>query len=433
MFSLHETSQRRVCRVAFIACAAVPTLITLVWIAYSLRPWRESDWQRTLSQQLHVHGSVENVISLRPGNLRLIDVQLADLRSQMPLVALNEVRTRWRGSELTLIADQLLIESASFPSLAATLATWMSAADLPAVQLQASRLKIEGPSQQTVLLRDVRMQSQQKAGQTQQLAIQAMLLMGEQREAAHPLKLVIQQSATRTTATLHTDAGRLPSWLLVDVLPSVARCDEASFSGSVRLEGNARNVSGSLRGRIAGLSLSDWLGPASPHTVRGLAQVELDQLTWNGDRVVSAHGNLRGANGAVGDSLLIEAVKRLYCVAGSNVVLDSAPDERLLSFDELACEFHISDAGITLKGKCASLAIDSPGCLLTAGGRALLLEPTYSNMPVAQLVQLLSQAASSWLPASQEAHAMAGKLPLPSVGPQTQKDVAERPKDSKSR
>ena len=433
MFSLHETTQRRVCRVAFITCAAVPTLLTLVWIAYSLRPWRESDWQRTLSQQLHVHGCVDHVTSLRPGTLRLKNVQLADLRSEMPLVALNEVRTRWRGSELTLIADQLLIESASFPSLAATLATWMSAADLPAVQLQAKLLKIEGPSQQTISLRDVSMRSQQKAGQPQQLAIKAMLLTGEQGEAAHPLQLVVQQNATQTTATLHTDAGRLPSWLLANLLPSVARSPEATFSGSVRLESNARKVSGSLRGRVTGLSLSDWLGFESPHTVRGMAQVELDQLTWQGERVVSAHGNLSAANGAVGNSLLIEAVKRLYCVTGADVVLDSTSVGKLLPFDELACEFQITNAGITLKGKCASLAIDSPGCLVSAGGRALLLEPTYSNMPVAQLVQLLSKSASSWLPASQEAHAMAGKLPLPSVSPQSQAEVAEKPKDSKSR
>ncbi|MCH8839457.1 MAG: hypothetical protein IH831_02025, partial [Planctomycetes bacterium] len=59
-------------------------------------------------------------------------------------------------------------------------------------------------------------------------------------------------------------------------------------------------------------------------------------------------------------------------------------------------------------------------------GRPLLMEPTYTNLPVAQLVQVLSQPASSWLPASQEAHAMAGKLPLPSVGSQAPKEVASR-------
>jgi hypothetical protein len=427
MFSLHESTQRRVCRVAFVVCAVAPTLLTLTWVAYSQRPGREADWRRTLSQQLHVRGTVEQIASPRPGVVRLKNVRLADLRSGRPLCALGEIRAQWRGSQLTLVADELRVEAESFSTLATTLATWLSATELPAVDLQARRLTIVGSSQQTLSLQHVRVQSERQAAQTQQLALQAILPAAEQGGATHTLRLVARQRGKLTTATLDTDTARLPSWLLADLLPSFARCAGATFTGSVRLEGDAQEVSGSLHGRLANLTINDWLGPDSPHRVRGIAHVELEQLTWSGDRVLTAHGNLYAANGAIGHSLLLDVIKRFYCVPGPLVELKTNSVEKMQSFDELACGFHITSEGITLTGKCASLANSAPGCMLTIDGRPLLMEPTYANLPVAQLVQVLSQPASSWLPASQEAHAMAGKLPLPSVGSQAPKKVATRP------
>ncbi len=85
MFSLHESTQRRVSRVVFVACAILPTLATLIFVAYVHRPWREADWQRSLSQRLHVRVAVDEVASPQPGVTRLHDVWLADLRSERPL------------------------------------------------------------------------------------------------------------------------------------------------------------------------------------------------------------------------------------------------------------------------------------------------------------------------------------------------------------
>ena len=432
MFSLHEITQRRVCRVVFVLGAVAPTLLTLAWATHSLRPWREADWQRTLSERLHVRGTIEQVSAPRPGMFQLKNVRLSDLRSERPLATLDIVRGQWKDSRPTLFADELRIEAESFSALAGTLATWLSAVDLPAVELQAERLTIEGRSRQTFSLQKLHVRSQRRTDQTEQVAMQAVWPAEGQGGGGVPLRLVVRQRGLQTTATLHTDLAPLPSWLLADLLPSVARCDGASFSGSVRLESGFQLSSGSLRGQLIGLTLKDWLGPDSPHPVRGKARLELEQLSWHGDRVVEAHGNLRATQGAVGHSLLIEAVNRLYCVAGPTVVLDPSSLGKLQPFDTLACEFHINRAGITLAGKCASSDATS-GCLLVADGRTLLLEPSYSSLPVAQLVQVLSKAASSWLPASREAHNMAGKLPLPSVGPQAPQEVASRPEETNSR
>jgi hypothetical protein len=435
MFSLHETTQRRVCRMAFVVGALVPTLLTLVWAAHSLRPWREADWQRTLSQQLHVHSSVDHITSPRPGIDQLTNVRLADLRSELPLAALDEVRAQWLDSRLVLVAGELQVEVNSFPALGSTLAASMSAGNLPEVELQADRLIIVGRLQQTFSLHSLRMVSQLQEGRSRHLILQAMLPPTEQGGAGQPLRLVVEQHGKLIKTTLHTGAAQLPSWLLPELLPSVAHCEGTTFSGSMQLEADQGKTSGSLRGRLAGLKLSEWLGVDSPHALHGTAHVGIDQLVWRDGRIVSARGTLKASRGAVGRSLLVDAVKRFYCLPGASAALEGSPVESLQPFDELACEFHLGSEGISLTGKCVSTSDAEQGCLLAVDGRSLLLEPPYANLPVALVVQVFSQPASSWLPASREAHDMAGTLPLPNTATHSskEKEVAVQSKDSSSR
>lgn len=429
MFSLHESTQRRVCRVVFVIFALIPAVVTLAWIAYALRPWREADWKRTLSQQLHVRGTVEHATSPRPGITLLKHVRLADLRTNRPLGEFGEIRAQWRGQQLMLVADELRIEAGSFPKLATTLATWMSATELPAVDLQARQLTILGTSGQTLPLLQARVQCLQQ----ERLMIRATLPPKKLGGTAHTLQLVVRQRGDQTTATFDTSSARVPSWLLADLLPTVSRCAEGTLSGSLQLEGDAQQVRGSLQGRLENLSISSWIGPDSAHRVEGTVRVELDELTWQNDRVVTAQGSLYAGEGAISHSLLFDAIKRFYCVPGPLAGLKSNSQERMQAFDEMACGFRVSSEGITVKGKCDSLVEAAPGCMLAIDGRPLLMEPAYANLPVAQLVQVLSQPASSWLPASQEAHSMAGKLPLPSTNSKADEEVANRLNDSTSR
>ncbi|MGI9455089.1 MAG: hypothetical protein ACR2NU_00920 [Aeoliella sp.] len=433
MFSLHETTQRRICRTLFIVCAVVPAVITLAWVTYSQRPWLETDWQRSLSQQLHVRVAVEHVASPKPGMRRLKNVRLADLRSELPLGSIDRVSVQCQGSQLTLAADQLRIEAEHLPALAATIATCMSASELPAAKLQIERLAIVGQEKQTLALSNVRLHSENENPRTG-LRVQAELSGTGQGGAPPTVRLLVERHGKTTTATLDTGGAHLPSWVLVDLLPSVARCAEATYSGSVRLESDTEQTSGSLHGRFENLALEQWVGAASPHQVQAIGRVELDQFQWREQRVEVAHGNLQASRGIVSHSLLADFKRRLFCVPGPGIAnLQSVVGDGLLPFDELSCGFHMTGAGLTLTGRCRTIRDGAPGCLLASEGEPLMLEPQYANLPVAQLVQVLSQPAASWLPASREANEMAGKLPLPRVGPQPKEEVATQPKESTAR
>lgn len=431
MFSLHESTQRRVCRVAFVVCAVLPTVVTFLFVAHALRPWREADWQRTLSQQLHVRVAVDEVTSPQPGITRLKDVRLADLRSERPLGSLDEVRSQWRRSQLTLCVEELRIEVGQLPTVAAALATWMATDSLPDVELQADRLTFVDDSQRSVVFRNVRLHAESKGARTGRLAI---LVESSGTGQGTTLRLLVERSDASTVAMLDTGEARLPAWLLLDLLPSLRRCVEATFAGSLRLESDARNVGGSLRGRFDDVALDRWIGPDTMHRVQGTASVDLDQLRWRTDRVETASGKLRAGRGALSRSLLADAVKRLFFVPDSQLGnLEAAAGDEMQPFDELACSFQMTDAGLTIGGQCHAGGEGAPGCVLAISGRPLLLESRYANLPVAQLVQVMSQPAASWLPASQEAHDMAGKLPLPSSRPKPKPEVATRPSDSAQR
>jgi hypothetical protein len=428
MFSLHESTQRRVCRVAFVVCAVLPTLATLSFVAYVHRPWREADWQRTLSQRLHVRVAVDEVASPQPGVKRLHNVRLADLRSERPLGSLNEIRAQWRGSQLTLTADELRIEAGQLPILAAAIATWIAIDSLPVAELQADRLTVVDAGQRSVTFKNVRLHGEANGARTGRLAVQAELSRIEQGTIPLSLRLLVEQRDGATVAVLDTGGARVPAWLLLDLLPSLSRCVDATFAGSLRLEGDSQNLCGTLRGQFDNVALNQWIGPGTSHRVQGTASVTLDQLQWRAGRVEKVVGNLRAERGAVSLSLLADVVKRLFFLPGAQLGnLELGVGDELQTFDELACSFQLTDAGITIGGECPLGGDGAPGCVLAVGGRPLLVESRYPNLPVAQLVQVLSQPAASWLPASQEAHDMAGKLPLPSSRPKAEPEVAAQP------
>ena len=440
MFSLHETVQKRVCRAAFVVGCVVPTLWTIGWIVYFHRPWHRADWQRTLTQQLHLRATLDDFAYPRPGVTRLIGLELAELRSGKPLASIDKLRVQRHGGQLALVADQVELEARQFSALAAALDTWLSAADLPSVELRADRLTLvdrsPGSAENAAVSNRVEMTNLRVRGELvgqapRRFWIQAELSDAGQTGGASTLtiQLVIQRTEDRLLATLDTKQSPLPVWLLAEVVPGWGRCPAARFTGALQIENNALGLRGSLTGRFDNVDLQQWVGPiAAPHRLAGTVDVKLDQLTWQNGRVDVAKGELHGAAGVVSRSLLSTAAKRLFCALGPRLSgAEKTSAEQPQAFDQLACRFRMTSVGITLSGTCSVDAQGARGCLLAVDRQPLLWEPGYVDLPVAQLVQALAQPAASWLPATREAHQMAGALPLPSAAETEAKQVAARP------
>lgn len=431
---MHESTQRIACRGLFVLCALIPAVATVLWIAYSMRPWREVDWQQTISQQLHVRVNVEEVVSPRPGKTHLQGVTLSDLHSGEPLGSIDLVRVHWRNSRLVLDCDQLEISADSFSALAATLSTALSASELPPCQLQAKALAVVGSRAERILLTQMRCFADRGRQSQGKLVAQAELPVAADATASPTIKIVAERFGTTTSATLDTGGGRIPSWLLRSVLPGIATCPGSTYAGVLRLQGDATQVQGSLDGRFEELDAKSWIDFADEHSFAAMIDMELEQLRWTDGRIDVAHGSLTATGGSISPSLLQAFVERLRCKVGPAAMVAGL---KVIDFDELSCGFHLTSRGLSVLGRCRSIHDGAPGCMLAAGGEPVLVEPESAVLPVTLIVQVLSRPARSWIPGSREANEMAGSLPLPRVGPvpsdTPQQEVATQPKDSKSR
>ena len=435
MFSLHESKQRVVCRVLFVLCAVVPALATLSWILYSHRPWRESDWQATIAQQLHVAVSVGEVTSTRPGVTYLDDVSLAELGSHQPLGRLNRVKVTWRGSELLLEADKLSVTSDNLADIATVTRTALSSGGLPTCQIYVQELEIAGTPDERLSLTKAWFSVNTSSGGLGKIAIQAEIPLNSSNGGFATARVLVEQSGSRASTTLETGGAYLPAWLMKPTLPSLANCTEAIYSGTIRWETDESGTSGSLHGQLQRLSLGHWCG-STDGLISASAGVDIEELKWVGDRLEVARGTVSASSGSVGPQLLARMQEKLYCRPGQVRANNQDSD---LEFDELSCAFQLTAGGLTLTGRCQSTDDGAPGCLLARGGQAILRESEYSNLPVALMVQAMAQPEASWLPSipgSQEANDMAGNLPLPRVGPRphqgADEEMAARPKDSTS-
>ncbi len=421
MFALHETTQRRVCRGIFLVGCLLPTLLTLGWIAYWHRPWREADWQRTLAQNLHMRAEVEQMTAPRPGTTALTNLRLADLRTAKTLGSMPKLTIQQRDSRLTLSTEHLELQAQQLPQLVAALATWLAselAADaLTAIDFQADQLTISDASLQTIRLKNLSVASDFSDPAIQRFRFRAESIF----DAGKTIQLVLENQGDTLRVKLNTQQTWLPAWLIGKLVPGVGGCGPAKFSGVVTAENKGQQTRGELRGRLEEVDLQQWAGTASPHRLECLAQVQLEHLAWSDDIVEVARGEMKAGASQANYSLFLALAdpKIFHCGIGpgwKNHQPTSA--EEPIGFEQLALRFEMTSAGIRLTGGCEGGAL-----MLAEAGPLLYGPPKDAVLPVASLVQLFHRPQKGWLPDTRGAHKMASGLPLPGETEQATKNI----------
>jgi hypothetical protein len=204
----------------------------------------------------------------------------------------------------------------------------------------------------------------------------------------------------------------MPARLLAAVAPGFDQFGKlASFEGAVRWTFDQRSVRGSTSGRIEKADLATLLPSGSPHELRGLATIALEELRWNGERLERLTGSIRSDRAQASRSF-VDALEKAFHCPRPGVGQASAIESSILELDAIAMRFQLDDRGLTLMGECPATA---SGCLALSGGRPLVLQPPFRDIPAGVLVQALSAAPTAWIPATREAVKMADRLPLPNA------------------
>ena len=382
----------------------MPTLLTLVGIAYCNRPWRQSDWQEDLLGSLHVRAEISNVTRPRPGTIVLTDLRFADLQSSNTLASVDQLRLSRLNSRSNLKASGIEVFAEQLSEFVEAFATWLASGESTQLDFHAERLTIASQSWQALQLHNVSLRSEPTAQGGQRFILTA------NNDLDETLKVELNYENKNLSCAINAQLAQLPAWLIGELVPGIHSCGSASFSGVILAERGNQSTSGKLRGRVEHIDLQEWIGTDCPHRLQGLAELALEELSWSAGRIENARGTMVASNGAAGYSLLENAQKRCGCVTGRawEATTSEAQDE-LVPFDKLALRFQLSPSGIVITGQCVEDALMEREHL-----PLMALQHPEILLPVGHFVGLFNYTGQpGWMPATRNAHNMADDLPLP--------------------
>ncbi|MEM9352782.1 MAG: hypothetical protein AAGA92_07195 [Planctomycetota bacterium] len=387
MFSLHETTQRTLCRVLFVACCALPASAALLWCAYESTPWAAARWEASVAAPIGGVVEAEGFQRVRPGVLRL------DRLRWMPEGAANAVELEAvQISSGGLSARNAAIEGGTIRQ--ALLLLGRNTTPGRPMRIRVASLQVRGESSAETL-RDVEVNADSGAA--------GWRVSAAGRCDKQPVRITAAEAGDAVRLTCDCRQGPVPAWVLGSLVDRFAGLSDARFAGRLSVEHRGGATSGEVVGAFADFPLHALLGKGSPHQWQGEGDLILERVAWADDRLLEAAGAVEAGPGAAGASLLAAANRSLRC--GLRV----QPAGGGVAFDRTAFRFRIDAQGIALSGQCPEF----PGALLARGGAAVLTQPPLERLPIAHLVQTLTAEGGGWVPATRHAQQLARGLPLP--------------------
>jgi hypothetical protein len=418
MFRLHETSRRRVCRIAFVAFCLAPTAATAAWIAHWHRPWRVADQETRLSAYLGLGVRLADWREPRPGGGRTSTLTLVD-PSTAAIVELADLSLARAGASTSLVAQAATLDVQSFDELAVLAREALNRHGDLDLTIQAGTVTASDGGDRTLALEGVAVKIDRDADGGRQGQLVARVADGSNTPPVVrvALKAVGAGLKRRIEATIDARNAKLPGWLVDDLVPVIGDVgDAATFTGLVRMEFASDHVQGVASGQLETVSLSAMLGSGKVHAARGHATVTLQELRWRDGRIEGMAGVVQSENAEVSQSLVAAAVANLFCGNASAELFKPEHQAKPVSIDRLACRFQLDQTGLSLAGAIPPDAALPHGCIAASGGRPLLTTPPYPRLPAGAWVQFVSGPAQSWVPATRSAVDMAQRMPLPEAG-----------------
>lgn len=422
MFAFHETTRKRICRTAFIALCLAPTLATAAWIVDRRLPSRTATQAARLGALLQTKAELAGYREPRPGSMRCDQLALDDSTSGEPLVRFQGVRLHRREATWSVFVEAATVDAEHLDGLAAKVGAWLALPELQSADLRVGRLTLTLPSTTTgsttpvFTLDDLQGRIQRDAE-----GVAHLQLAGRATDSPAEDKAVVRLAVQRSTAapgaksraSLDSSASALPIELLARLVPPLSGLDaKAVLTGSVEWTIDASGVAGVAKGRLSDVALSSLLPAGSPHAVSGRATVAVTVCRWRGARLERLEASATAEDVQASKSLVTAAIKFIYCVQTAEGVAGNGKAQTI-ALDRLACHFVLDHRGLNLSGDLPQSVEAPTGCLATSGNQPLLLQPPYVDIPAGAWIQFVAGPSDSWLPATEAAVRMAGRLPLP--------------------
>jgi hypothetical protein len=245
--------------------------------------------------------------------------------------------------------------------------------------------------------------------------VQLVAQIAGQNAAESAIRLTLEPSvasdSVSATVTLDARGVGLPAGLLAAVAPGLGSFGRAAqFKGAVQWTLDRPEPHCVVQGRIEQADLASILPAGSPHSLRGAATVDLQQLSWRGSRIERLAGTVHAEKGAISRSLVAALVQNYKCGGTDGVA--AVDDPEMVALDQLAVRFELDAGGLSFWGNFPADSHLPTGCLAVSGLQPLLIESPYDKWHLGLLVQTLAAPGVTWMPATSEAVEMAERLPL---------------------
>jgi hypothetical protein len=271
---LHETTQRRVCRIAFVVGCVLPTLCVVVATARVWLPGYATHWEQPLGQLLDCRATLERFEMPRPGIVRCERVVLADPETYTPWAVLHDVshETLQGRSFITIAHAELACGAAA--EIGERVERLLRENDSRELALTIGSLVVNGDSQ-SLTLPNVRVQVASTSTGSQ------LQLWSE--DSTSGLRLLVERNRQleppATQVTLHTGAGGIPCELLAGWDRFEQLGSQARFQGRMELTATRESAQGRISGQFSQLDLSP-------------SQLAIDEVCWSTGRNDSLIGQL---------------------------------------------------------------------------------------------------------------------------------------------
>jgi hypothetical protein len=409
MFSLHETTRRRLCRAAFLACCVVPTCAVLAWCAFIYTPHYRRAHERAVTAALGWQARLGCASTPRPGLvlyewLELADPQSGALVARLPFV---EIDTSGTAIEIRL-PHPATIDGARLDALV-KLADDLArrSADAHPVRFEAQNLTLRleaGDQTFTDVWGEV--------GAEQGIARLAFCRATAGDTRPEPCLVVVGPSHKKSTSRaihLTTGAMGLHAALVAPFWPGAAELGRScEFAGRITASHARGAWTAELEGRLTNVDLDVLVSRRFPHKLTGTADVQLDALVVRAGRIETAQGRVTAGPGVVSRSLVQAAETHLHVRAAEGAI---AGPGNVIAYDELGLSFEIGPQGLALRGAVPR----ARGAILIDDRYILAAEPAIASQPVVDLVRTLVPQSDVQVPATRETAPLTDALPVPTI------------------
>jgi hypothetical protein len=426
---LHYKTRRLICRIAFVACCALPSAGVIAWAGWLRTAGHVRQVSNELSTLVHAPVRVAGAAYPQPGLARYSNLVIEHPETRRPMLRATEVETGGPERSRVILVTHPEVEAAALAELLSLLEQELKqggssahsaaiASEAHEVRLHAAELTLRLADRTETLTDLVATLGTIDGNRAADLQFRVRGLSMPQPARVRYYRR--SGDAATTGFALDTGEAALPLWVAGLFAPwSNGLGEQATFRGQVVMEQSHDGWQGEVQGVLTGVALKGLVpagayrgGPGSEgaaarkgHRLDGLAEVRIKHARFSRSRLESMSGSLVAGPGFMSQSLVVAAVKMLEMTYGDA----ATTPEPMLPYDQLAFAFALDGRGLQLLGLCAE---GPAGAVAVDRGRLLLGQSPRQPAPVAALVRTLLPQSPSQVPANRHAAWLLEVLPL---------------------